>query len=248
MNGAVAGVNIGLGIGYLLLATLVAVELQQKWKEPGVWQFGAALTAIAFTCGPHHLAHGVHVGFEHEVAGRLDLVSVLVGMPPAAVFVWLRLEALTGRRGDRVITGNPGWLQALPVAAGAYFAVVVMVGIGMMRRAEGLSLEGLLNVAAAVVFALVAAVLLRTQLRNHAVTGEWSLSGLALLGLFGTCTIMHTAVAMQVTAQVRSLDIHLVTIDGLGVLAAMWFLKVVRAMTRDAQRNWDAADAVAVGG
>lgn len=247
MSGAVAGVNIALGIGYMLLAVLVAVELQRQWKEPGVWRFGAALAAIAFTCGPHHLAHGMHVGFEHEVAGRLDLVSVLVGIPPAAVFVWLRLEALTGRRGDRVIAGNPGWIQVMPIAAGAYFAVVVIMGIGMLRRAEGLSLEGLLNLAAAVVFGWVTAVFLRTQRRNHAVTGEWSLSGLALVGLFGTCTVMHTAVAMQVTAQVRSLDIHLVTIDGLGVLAAMWFLGIVRAMTRDAPQDWEAGAAATAG-
>lgn len=246
MNGAVGGVNIVLGLGYTLLAVLVAIELQRQWKEPGVWQFGAALAAIAFTCGPHHLTHGVHVGFEHEVAGRLDLVSVLVGIPPAAVFVWLRLEALTGRQGDRFIAGNPGWIQAMPLAAGAYFAVVVIMGVEMLRRAEGLSVEGLLSLVAAVVFGWVTVVFLRTQRRNRAADGGWSLSGLALLGLFGTCAVMHTAVAMQATAQVRSPDIHLVTVDGLGVLAAVWFLGIVRAMTREVR--WDAVEAATAGG
>ncbi|MEY2478756.1 MAG: hypothetical protein QOG87_4071 [Actinomycetota bacterium] len=248
MNGAVGGANIALGLGYLLLGTIVAIELVRQWREPGVWQFGAALTAIAFTCGPHHLTHGVHVGFEHEVAGRLDLVTTLVGIPPAAVFVWLRLEALVGKRGDRLIAGTPGWIQALPVAAGAYFAIVLTVGFGMMRRSPGLSLDGLLSLASAGLFAGVALVFARTQLRNREALGGWSLSGLGLLGLFGTCAVMHTAVAMEATSQVRSLDIHLVTVDVMGVLAALWFLAVVRAMTRGARREWDAVGNAATAG
>jgi hypothetical protein len=238
MSAAVGGVNILLGLGYLFLGALIALELVRQWREPGVWQFGAALTAIAFTCGPHHLTHGVHVAFEQHAAGRLDLVTVLVGIPPAGVFVWLRLEALTGRRGDRFIAGNPGWLQATPVAVGAYLALVAVAGIGMMRRAPGLALDGLLSVAAGALFGWVAVVLLRTQLRNRPAIGGWSLSGLGLVGLFGTCAVMHTAVAMQTTSQVRSLDIHLVIVDVLGVLAALWFLGVVRAMTRDVTTEW----------
>jgi hypothetical protein len=247
VNAAVGGVNVALGLGYVLLGALVVIELQRQWRVPGVWQFGAALTAIAFTCGPHHLTHGVHVGFEHQLAGRLDLVTVLVGIPPAAIFVWLRIEAMTGRRGDRVIAGTPGWLQAIPVAAGAYFAIVVMVGVGMVRRSPGLSVDGLLSLASAAVFAWVAVVLLRTQLHNRSASGSWSLSGLGLVGLFSTCVVMHVAVAMQATSQVRTLDIHLVTVDGLGVLAALWFLAVVRSMTRDTTRDWDAVEAATAG-
>jgi hypothetical protein len=58
---------------------------------------------------------------------------------------------------------------------------------------------------------------------------------------------MHVAVAMQATSQVRTLDIHLVTVDGLGVLAALWFLAVVRSMTRDTTRDWDAVEAATAG-
>jgi hypothetical protein len=248
VNGVVGGVNIALGIGYMLLAILVVMELQRQWREQGVWQFGAALAAIALTCGPHHLTHGVHVGFEHQLAGRLDLVTVLVGMPPAAVFVWLRLEALAGKSGDRLIVGTPGWLQALPVIAGAYLAVVVTVGVGMLRTSPGLSVDGLLNLTSAVLFGWVSAILVRTQLRNRPEIGGWSLSGLALVSLFSTCTVMHLAVAMEATAQVRSLDIHLVTVNVMGVLAAVWFLGVVRAMTRESRREWDVVAHVATAG
>jgi hypothetical protein len=129
------------------------------------------------------------------------------------------------------------------VAAGAYFAIVLMVGVGMLRRSPGLTLEGLLSLASAGVFAWVAFVLVRTQLRNRAAVGGWSLSGLGLVGLFGTCTVMHVALAMEATANLRSMDVHLVAVDVLGVLAAVWFLAVVRAMTRDAS----AVEAAAAG-
>ena len=248
MSGAVGGVNIVLGIGYMLLAALVVIELQRQWREPGVWQFGAALAAIALTCGPHHLTHGAHVGLEGQPAGRLDLVTVLVGMPPAAIFVWLRLEALTGKRGDRLIAGTPGWLQALPVAAGAYVAVVVTVGVGLIRTAPGLSTGGLLSLASAIVFGWVSVILGRTQLRNRSEAGGWSLSGLSLVSLFSTCTVMHLAVAMEATAQGRTLDSHLVTVNVMGVGAALWFLAVVRNMTKEPKRQWEGVGQTAAAG
>jgi hypothetical protein len=234
VSAAVATGNVLLGLAYLALGFIVAIELQRQWREPGVWRFGAALAAMAFTCGPHHLTHGLHVGFEHQAAGRLDLVTVLVGLPPAAVFVWLRLEALAGRRGDRFISGSPGWVQVLPVATGAYVAVVVTAGVGIVTRAPQLSLQGVLGLANAVVFGLIGLVLLRTQLRNRPDVGGWSASGLALLGLFATCSVMHVAVAMEMTARVQTLDVHLLVVDGAGVVAAAWFLSVVRALARAA--------------
>jgi hypothetical protein len=248
MTASVATANLVLGAGYLLLACIVLIELYRHWREPGVGHFGLALAAIAFTCGPHHVAHGMHVGFEHQLAGRLDLVTVLVGLPPAAVFVWLRLEALGGRQGDRIITGTPAWIQALPAAGGAYVAMVLVVGLGMINRASTLSAEGVLSLASAGLFGWVAALLLRTQIRNRAAIGGWSLSGLSLFGLFATCSVMHTAVAMEMASQVRPLDVHLLAVDGAGIAAAMWFLVVVRAMTREVQREWGAAGSAAPAG
>jgi hypothetical protein len=150
------------------------------------------------------------------------------------------MEALTGRKGDRFVTGSPGWVQVLPVAAGAYLAVVTVVGLQGMAQAPGLSTEGLLGLTSAAVFGAIGVVLLRTQMRNRPATGGWSLSGLALLGLFATCAVMHLAVAMETAAQVRRLDVHLVLVDGAGVVASTWFLVVVRALTRDARETWEA--------
>jgi hypothetical protein len=237
---AVAAANLLLGAAYLALGTIVLLELRSQWRAPGVWRFGAALAAMALTCGPHHVTHGMHVGFEHHPAGRLDLVTVLVGLPPALVFLWLRLEALTGRRGDRWIAGSPGWLQALPVATGAYVAAVVTAGFAMMATAPSLSAQGALGLATGTVFVTVAWLLLRTQLRNRHDMGGWSLSGLALAGLFTTCAVMHVAVAMEMAARVQQLDVHLMLVDGAAVAAAGWFVSVVRALTREARTNWEA--------
>src|SRR4051812_36876576 len=147
MTPVVASANLLLGAAYLALGVIVLIELRSNWGEPDVWRFGAALAAMAFTCGPHHVTHGMHVGFEHQGAGRLDLVTVLVGLPPAMVFLGLRIEALTGRRGDRWIAGNPGWVQALPVATGAYVATVVTAGPAMMATAPTPSVPGAPGVA-----------------------------------------------------------------------------------------------------
>jgi hypothetical protein len=235
----VAGANLLLGAAYLALGVIVLVELRSNWGEPGVWHFGAALAAMAFTCGPHHVTHGMHVGFEHHGAGRLDLVTVLVGLPPAIVFLWLRVEALSGRRGDRWIAGNPGWVQALPVATGAYVAAVVTAGMAMMATAPTLSMQGALGVATASVFAVIAWLLLRTQLRNRPDAGGWSLSGLALAGLFASCAVMHLAVAMEMAAGRQRLDLHLLFVDGAAVAAAGWFLSVVWALARRTRTDWD---------
>jgi len=237
----VAGANLALGAAYLALGVIVLIELRAQWGDPGAWRFGAALAAMAFTCGPHHVTHGMHVGFEHHGAGRLDLVTVLVGLPPAAIFLWLRVEALTHRRGDRWIEGSPGWIQALPVATGAYVATVVTAGLAMMASAPTISGEGVLGVATATLFGVVAWLLLRTQLRNRPDTGGGSLSGLALAGLFASCAVMHLAVAMEMAAGVQRLDAHLLIVDGLAVVASGWFLSVVRALVRQTRTDWEAA-------
>ena len=241
MRSAVATGNIVLGAAYLGLGAIVLLDLYRSRAEQGVWQMGGALAALCFTCGPHHVVHGFHVGFEHHPAGRLDLVTVAVGLPPGLLFVWLRAEALTGGPGDRLVRGTPGWVQALPVATGAYVAAVLVAGTGMLMKAEGLSLEGLVGGAIFALFAAIAAVLVRTQLRNRSTLEGWSLSGLGLSAVFLTCATMHAAVAMETTAGVRSLDVHMVAVDAGAIVAAGWVLQVVQSLTRAARDEWGAA-------
>jgi hypothetical protein len=240
MTTAVATGNIILGLAYLGLGALVLLDLYRQRSERGVWQMGAALAALCFTCGPHHVVHGVHVGFEHHPAGRLDLVTVLVGLPPGVLFLWLRAEALGGGRGDRLIAGTPGWVQALPVATGAYVGALLFVGIGLMARAQTLSVQGLVGLTTFALFSWIGVVLVRTQVRNRPELEGWSLSGLGLSAVFITCATMHAAVAMETAAGVRSLDVHMVVVDLGAIVAAGWFLHVVRSLTRAVRDEWNA--------
>lgn len=241
MRAAVGGANIVLGLAYLALGAIVVLELLRDRARREVGRMGAALAALTFTCGPLHLIHGVHVAFEHQTAGWLDLITVLVGLPPGVLFLWLRAKALTGRRGDRIITGTPGWIQVLPVAAGAYLAAVLTAGSALLLRATGLSAEGLLGLTTMAVFGSIAVMLSRTQVRNRAALGGWSLSGLGLSAIFATCATMHLAMAMELAAQVRPLDMHMVMVSAAVVAAGVWFQVVVAALRRAASEEWDAA-------
>jgi hypothetical protein len=82
--------------------------MRRDWRSFGFSHFGAAWIAMAFTCGPHHLAHGIHVGLEGRPGGPLDLLAVVVGLPVGVGWLSLRLEAFFGGRGDRFILGEPG--------------------------------------------------------------------------------------------------------------------------------------------
>jgi len=117
MTAAVAVVNLVLGMAYTCYGVLTAVEMKRDWRTLGFSHFGAAWILMAFTCGPHHLAHGVHVGLEGRDGGVLDLLSVVVGLPVGVLWLYLRIEAFAGGRGDRFVPGTPLWLSAVPTVA-----------------------------------------------------------------------------------------------------------------------------------
>ncbi|HET9444550.1 MAG TPA: hypothetical protein VFO65_14590, partial [Acidimicrobiales bacterium] len=111
MTAAVAVVNVVLGLAYCGYGVVTMVEMARDWRTFGFSHFGAAWTCMAFTCGPHHLAHGIHVGLEGRPGGPLDLLAVLVGLPVGVLWLYLRLEAFGGGRGDRFVPGTPWWLR-----------------------------------------------------------------------------------------------------------------------------------------
>ena len=61
---------------------------------------------MAFTCGPHHLDHGLHVLISGRAGGWLDLLTIAVGFPAGVMWFLLRVEAMMGGRGDRTIRGH----------------------------------------------------------------------------------------------------------------------------------------------
>ena len=92
MSTLVALTNIVLGIAYCGYGVMTAVEMRRDWRTLGFTHFGMAWLLMAFTCGPHHLVHGVHVLFEGRQGGVLDLYSVVVGLPAGVFAVYRRFK------------------------------------------------------------------------------------------------------------------------------------------------------------
>ena len=239
MRAAVAGVNIILGLAYTGYGVITAAELKRGWRTYGFSHFAAAWIAMAFTCGPHHLAHGVHVAFEGRSASGLDLFVVVIGLPFGIIWLLLRLEAMRGGRGDRFIAGTPPWMLASPTIAAVYLtaliALLISVSHGQLRYASTIPPNAILLV----LYMVIGYFLIRTQLRNHGSLEGWSVSGCSLAVVFPTCALMHTVFAVYAMTGVYAPDSHALWIDWLAVPAAAYFLWVVRGLYRDSLRDWN---------
>jgi len=242
---AVALLNIALGIAYTSYGIITALEMKNDWRSFGFSHFGAAWIAMAFTCGPHHLDHGLHV-LEAGRAGTLDLLAVLIGLPAGVIWLSLRIEAFMGGRGDRFIFGTPRWLRALPTVAGAYLGLVVVSSVVILvRRPVTFEWALLANAALVVIYCAIGWFILRTQLRRHPSMNGWSVSGISLSVVFPTCAVMHGIFAVYALGGTYLHDVHGITIDWLSVPAGIYFLWVVRRLYRDSLRDWnDGPDAV----
>ena len=119
---AVAVLNTALGTVYTCYGLMTIVDMKRGWRMNGFSHFGAAWIAMAFTCGPHHLDHGLHGFISGRNGGWLDLVTILVGFTPGVVWFLLRVEAMFGGRGDRFLSGTPLWLEMIPTALAMYTA------------------------------------------------------------------------------------------------------------------------------
>ena len=241
MTAAVAITNLVLGVAYTCYGIITALEMRRDWRSFGFSHFGAAWIAMAFTCGPHHLAHGIHVALEGRPGGPLDLLAVIVGLPVGVVWLSLRLEAFFGGRGDRFILGEPRWLRAMPALSALYLAVLAA---GTATRLDGadLAAHGLSVVPNLMLVGIYLAIgwfIVRTQLRNHPLMGGWSASGLCLSAIFPTCALMHGVFAVYALAGVYHHDAHGGLIDWLSVPAGAYFLWVVRRLYRDSLRDWN---------
>ncbi|MGH2771747.1 MAG: hypothetical protein ACRDIU_01205 [Actinomycetota bacterium] len=233
-----AALNLILGAAYTGYGILTALEMKRGWRKFGFSHFGAAWIAMAFTCGPHHLAHGFHLGFEGRQAGILDMAAVLIGLPLGVIWLYLRVEAFNGGRGDRLIGGNPGWILALPTVAGIYVTAMVAAMIGTGGPME-FAMPLLPNVGLFVVYMMIGYFLLKTQLTAHRGAGGWSLSGLSLTGVFPTCAIMHGLYIFYATRGLYENDIHTLLIDFIGVPAGIYFLWVVRRLYLQSLPDWN---------
>ena len=233
----VAVANVITGLVYTIYGLMTVVELRRHWRTRGPSHFGLAWVTMAFTCGPHHLEHGLHVAMD-GTAGPVDLLAITVGLPAGITFFVLRVEAMRGGTGDRrapealgsVIT--PAILGASSVAA-AVAATLALQGT--------LDLSWVLapNVALVVLYMAIAATLAATQAHNRAARGVWSLSGLSLTVVFATCAAMHGAWVVHVAEGLYEVHPHIVAIDIAAVPAAMYFLWVVAELHRGRLPDWN---------
>jgi hypothetical protein len=229
--------NLVLGIAYTTYGLITISDLKRGWKTMGFSHFGFAWVAMCFTCGPHHLVHGIHVLFEGRVGGSFDLLAVLVGLPAGVAFLFLRFEAWHGGRGDRFVSGTPLWIQALPAAGAAY--ITALAAWAIQRHGLAFSRQVLPNVLLIVVYMMVGYYVMRTQLRNRAELHGWSVSGLSLAIVFPTCALMHAVYAMYGAQGTYHPDWHGWAIDWLAVPAAIYFLWVVRNLHQRTMRDWN---------
>jgi hypothetical protein len=242
MTALVAGLNLLLGVVYTCYGVMTAIEMKRDWRAYGFSHFGAAWVAMAFTCGPHHLFHGLHQAFEGRPGGPLDLVAVLVGLPVGAIWFLLRVEAFVGGRGDRFISGTPRWLKAMPATSGVYVAALGAAAIATAWVGVTFAPVIAPNIALAVIYVTIGYFLLRTQLRNRAPLGGWSVSGVTLMAVFPTCALMHVVFITYFLTKLYQFDVHSLVIDSLGVPAGLYFLLVVRALYRRSLHDWNEAN------
>lgn len=227
MTVAAAIVNLILGLAYIGLGLLIVVEMHRDWWIHGFSQFGAAIAALAFTCGPVHAEHGLHLLVAGRQGQALDVGAVAIGLVPGLCWLALRVEAYRGGRGDRFIAGTPAWVRAIPLAAGAYALVLVALLSRLQLRGGHTDAAVVGGLAVAVIYGAICAVLTATQLQNHRLTQGWSLSGLSLAGLFGTCLVMHGAHAAYLLQGTYAKDWHGMVGAVIWVPAGLWFLTVV---------------------
>jgi len=200
----VAASNIILGVAYTGYGMMTAIEMKRDWRTFGFSHFGAAWICMAFTCGPHHLDHGLHVAIDGRLGGparspggggsacRSACCGCGCGSRPSL-----------GGRGDRFIPGDPRWLRAAPAASGPLRG---RHRRGLYRGAGGWTAgrAGLRGVGQRHPRRpLHGCRLVRACGRSWATDrrwGGWSVSGLSLSVIFPTCALMHLVWATYAVA------------------------------------------------
>lgn len=239
MRWVVAFLNIGLGMVYTSYGMMTAVDMKRGWRTNGFSHFGAAWLAMAFTCGPHHLEHGLHQAFAGRPGEPLELFAIAAGAPAGVTWFLLRVEALLGGQGDRPMKTTPWWLRFTPLITATYVAIIVAGAAVLLRHGGTINPRAVPSLLLVGLYTMVGYYLLRTQLHRHRTVGGWSTSGVALTAVFPTCAVMHLSWLVYASIGTYDIDWHLLTIDWLSVPAAVYFLWVVRALARGTLTDWN---------
>jgi hypothetical protein len=247
--------NLAIGLAYAGLGLLSAWEAISLHRYRGWSRFGLGFSLMAASCGPHHLTHGWHVLQGGSVSWPM-FATTLIGLPAGLIFVLLRFEAMWGGQGERWVAASPdravllvgaftivagalaAWVFAQPGADFSYQILCTSAGLVARTTAPGAeidfaSLTFLANVFVTVTYGMVGWYLADRQVRRYLTNGAWSLSGVALTGVFFTCAQMHL---IDATTHGNGL---MLIFDLIGIPASVYFLRVVKQVYNDSVMDWN---------
>ncbi len=247
--------NLLIGLAYAGLGVLSAWETFSLRRYRGWSRFGIGFALMAASCGPHHLVHGWHALHGGEASWPV-LAVTLIGLPAGLIFVGLRLETALGGRGDRpfgasrhwavsliavfaVLVGwLTGWTLAHPAPASPPQLLCTALGLRAGAAATGAGFDIACvtlaaNLFVVVTYGMVGWYLADCQVRRYAAEGSWSLSGVALSGVFFSCAFMHLIYATT-EAHAAALPFDL-----LGIPASIYFLWIVKRVHNDSVVDWN---------
>jgi len=250
-----------VGAAYTCLGLLSAWEAFSQYRHRGLSRFGLGFSLMAASCGPHHLVHGWCVLHGGTVSPAM-LAITLLGLPAGLVFCLLRIEAMLGGPGDRVLDMSPatiaasaiaslgavgllaGWAMASPSIPPQFICSArgIQLMVDAATRARELSaLVMFTNLFVVLTYGMVGWYLVATQVRRYVLDRSWSLSGLSLAAVFPTCAAMHLILALTAEHDTATLGLDL-----LGVPASIYFLWVVRRLHTNSVIDWNRRPLVGV--
>lgn len=253
MNFIIGFGNLAVGMAYVTLGLLSAWEVASQYRYRGVSRFGLGFSLMAASCGPHHLVHGMTV-LQGGIVSAPMLAVTLTGIPAGAVFCWLRFESMRKGRGDRTLAVNgsvmagavvlslagasllAGWAMATQPEPGLFICTSRSIATLLDGSVSDLSpfLVFFSNLWASLAYAMVGWYLADTQIRRYVANRSWSLSGLALSGVFPSCAAMHLILALTSSSESATLPFDL-----LGIPASVYFLWVVKRLHANSAVDWN---------
>jgi hypothetical protein len=224
---------LATGLTYVTLGLIAVSELIRHRRDRGFSHFGLSFAVMTFTCGPHHLVHAYRHLVLHEPAHGPMLAAMAISSIPAVVFIGLRVEAALGGRGDRLVR-NSRCLAAVPWVFAAVAGATLWEALGHSMQMD-VDLRALVpNIILFVNYCLVGYFTARTQLARRPLLDGWSLSGVAMSGVFLTCAMSHLVAGLLTGSNPGG-----VLFDNLGVPASIYFMWAVYRLNRDSERDWN---------
>lgn len=245
--------NLAVGLAYAGLGLLSVWETVSLHRYRGWSRFGIGFAMMAASCGPHHLVHGWHALAGEAVTVPM-LAVTLIGLPAGLIFVLLRLETVFGGQGERLFAASP---DRVAMAVGGFTAVAGVLAASAFLQPASASLFQLIcgspglagaaadagvdftsvmfvtNIFVTVTYGMVGWYLADCQVRRYLTNGTWSLSGVALTGVFFTCAQMHL-----IDATTRG-NTWMLAFDLFGIPASIYFLWVVKLVHNDSVMDWN---------